>query len=55
MLDLTPTVPVNEDHAPAVEEVPLVLIAEPQAPTWARNIVYFLQIGELPDDQDEVE
>ena len=46
---------VNEACAPAAEEVPLVLFAEPQAPTWARHIVHFLQTGELPGDQDEVE
>ena len=36
--------------APAAEEVPLVLVTEPQAPTWARHIVRFLQIGELTSD-----
>jgi hypothetical protein len=48
-------VPANEECAPAVEEVPLVLVAEPQAPTWARHIVHFLQTRELPNDQDEAE
>ena len=50
-----PMVPANEEHAPVVEEMPLVLVAEPQAPTWARHIVHFLQTGELPDEQDEAE
>ena len=31
-----------ETRAPVNEEVPLVLIVEPQAPTWARHIVHFL-------------
>ena len=47
--------PANEAGAPATEEVLLVVVAEPQAPTWARHIVRFLQIGELPGDQDEAE
>ena len=47
--------PADEAGAPATEEVPLVLVAEPQAPTWARHIVRFLQTGELPGDQDEAE
>ena len=38
-----PMDPANEACAPATEEVPLVLVAEPQAPTWARHIVHFLQ------------
>ena len=50
-----PIVPVNEECALVVEEVPLVLVAEPQAPTWERHIVHFLQTGELPGDQDEAE
>lgn len=50
-----PMVPANKERALAVEEVPLVLVAEPQAPTWARHMVHFLQTGELPDDQDEDE
>jgi hypothetical protein len=32
-----------EACAPIGEEVPLVLVAEPQAPTWVRHIVHFLQ------------
>ena len=47
--------PPNEACAPIAEEVPLVLIAEPQAPTWARHIVHFLQTRELPGNQDEAE
>ena len=47
--------PTNEAGAPAAEEVPLVLVAEPQAPTWARHIVRFLQTGELPGNQDQAE
>ena len=50
-----PMAPVYEECAPAVEEVPLVLVAEPQAPTWARHIVHFLQTGELPNEQDDAE
>ena len=48
-----PPVPAVEECTPTNEEVPLVLIAEPQAPTWARQIVRFLQTGELPEDQEE--
>ena len=48
-------VPTNVACAPAAEQVPLVLVAEPQDPTWARYIVHFLQTGELPGDQDEAE
>ena len=47
--------PTNEAGAPAAEEVPLVLVAEPQAPTCARHIVHFLQTGDLPDDRDKAE
>ena len=47
--------PANESGAPTAEEVPIVLVAEPQAPTWARHIVRFLQTGELPSNQDEAE
>ena len=54
-LPVGPMVPVNAEHAPAAEEVPLVLVVEPQAPTWARHIVHFLQTRELSDDQDEAE
>ena len=42
-----------EACAPVNEEVPLVLVAELQAPTWAQHIVHFLQTGELPKEQEE--
>jgi hypothetical protein len=45
-----PPVPAVEKCALANEEVPLVLVAEPLAPTWARHIVHFLQTGELPEE-----
>src|SRR5215216_927764 len=45
----------DEVCAPAVEKVLLVLVAEPQAPTWARHVDHFLQTRELPDGQDEAE
>ena len=35
--------------------MPLVLVVEPQAPAWAQQIVHFLQIGELPEEQEEAE
>ena len=47
--------PAYEAGAPAAEEVPLVLVVEPQVPTWERHIVHFLQTGELPGNQDEAE
>ena len=47
-----PMDPANEAGAPAAKEEPLVLVAEPRTPTWARHIVRFLQTGELPGDQD---
>ena len=37
------------------EYVPLVLVIEPQAPAWAQHTVCFLQTGELPEEQEEVE
>jgi hypothetical protein len=40
-----PQVLAVEGSAPMNEEVPLVLIVEPQAPTWAQHIAHFLQIG----------
>ena len=49
------TNPANVAGAPIAEEVPLVLVAEPQAPTWERHIVHFLQTREHPGDQDEAE
>ena len=39
----------------AAEEMPLVLAVEPQAPAWAQHTVRFLQIGELPEEQEEAE
>jgi hypothetical protein len=50
-----PQVLAAEASAPTAEEMPLVLVAEPQAPTWAQQIVRFLQTGELPDEQEEAE
>ena len=44
-----------EVAAPVAEEMPLVLVVEPQAPTWAQHTIQFLQIGELPEEQEEVE
>src|SRR4051812_8391950 len=35
--------------------MPLVLAVEPQAPAWAQHTVRFLQTGELPEEQEEVE
>ena len=39
-----------ETAAPAVEDMPLVLAVEPQAPAWAQHTVRFLQTGELPEE-----
>ena len=39
----------------AAADVPLILVVEPQAPAWAQHIVHFLQTGELPEEQEEVE
>ena len=50
-----PLFPAVEERASADEEVPLVLVVEPRAPTWARHIVHFLQTGELPGEQEEAE
>ena len=44
-----------ETAAPATEDMPLVLAVEPQAPAWAHHTIYFLQIGELPEEQEEAE
>ena len=44
-----------EAAAPVVEETPLVLVVEPQAPAWAQPTVRFLQKGELPEEQEEAE
>ena len=42
-LHAEPQVLATEASAPTVEEMPLVLVVEPQAPTWAHQIVCFLQ------------
>jgi len=42
--------PVVEGCTPTNEKVPLVLVVKPQAPTWARHIVHFLQTRELPEE-----
>ena len=44
-----------EADVPAAADVPLVLVVEPQAPAWAQQIVRFLQIGELPEEEEEAE
>ena len=44
-----------ETVAPMVEEMPLVLAVEHQAPAWAQHTVRFLQTGELPEEQEEAE
>ena len=60
MLPWTPSLPWGnrlavEATVPTAEEMPLVLAVEPQAPAWAQHIVQFLQIGELPEEQEEGE
>jgi hypothetical protein len=40
---------------PAAKELPLVLVIESQAPTWAQLIVHFLWTGELLEEQEEAE
>ena len=50
-----PLIPAVEGCAPTNEEVPLVLVAKPQATTWVGHIVHFLQTGELAEDQEEAE
>ena len=44
-----------EATIPAAEEMPLVLAVKSQAPAWAQHTVRFLQIGELPEEQEEAE
>src|SRR4051812_35424160 len=44
-----------EADVPAAADTPLVLVVEPQAPTWVQQIVRLLQIGELPEEQEEAE
>ena len=48
-----PQVMAVETAAPMAEEMPLVLIVEPQAPAWVQHTVRFLQKGELPEEQQE--
>src|SRR3954465_11029854 len=50
-----PQVLAVEAGVPAAADMPLVLVVEPQAPTWAQQIVRFLQTGERPDEQEEAE
>ena len=47
--------PGRRDGCPVAEEKPLVLAVEPRAPVWAQHTVCFLQTGELPEEQEEVE
>ena len=42
-----------ETVAAVAEEMPLVLVVEPQAPPWAQHTVQFPQTGELPEEQEE--
>ena len=35
--------------------MPLVLAVEPRAPAWSQHTIQFLQIGELPEEQEEAE
>jgi hypothetical protein len=48
-----PQVAAVEMSDPANGVTPLILVGEPQAPTWAWHIVHFLQTGELPKDPEE--
>ena len=50
-----PQVLAVEVGTPTSEEVPLVLVVEPRAPTWAQHIIHYLQTGELPKEQEEAE
>jgi hypothetical protein len=50
-----PQVAAVEMSDPADGATPLILVAEPQALTWARHMVHFLQTGELPEDPEEAE
>jgi hypothetical protein len=47
---MKPQVLAVEVSTPMNEEVPLVLVVEPQDPTWVQHIVNFLQTGELPEE-----
>ena len=42
-----------EMAAPMAEEMPLVLPVEPQVPACVQHTIRFLQIGELPEEQEE--
>jgi hypothetical protein len=44
-----------EMSAHADGEMPLILVVEPQTPTWAWHIVHYLQTGELPEELEEAE
>ena len=44
-----------EATIPAAEEMPLVLVVEPQVLAWTQQTVRFLQTGELPEEQGEAE
>ena len=50
-----PQVLAVEADVPAAADVPLVLVVEPQAPTWAQHIVRYLQTRELPEEEEEAE
>ena len=54
-LSAEPQVLSTEASTPVAEEMPLVLTVEPLAPTWAQQIVHFLQSVGLPDEQEEAE
>ena len=41
---------VVETNASMAEDMPLVLVVEPRAPTWTHYLVRFLQTGELPEE-----
>ena len=40
--------------APTNEEVPLILVVEPQAPTWARHIVHYLKQENFPKSKKKL-
>ena len=44
-----------EAAALTAEDEPLVLVVEPQAPALVQHTVRFLQIGELPKEQEDAE
>ena len=50
-----PQVMAVETATLVAEEMPLVLVIDPQAPAWAHHTVRFLQKGELPEEQEEAE